>query len=94
MPEKKENRERLSRLFAGGRIFHAYVITGPGREEFARDLAAAWVCGGERKPCGSCSHCKKAEMKSHPDITTITIPEDKREILVESPKKEAENKTE
>jgi len=74
------------RLAAAGRLSHAYLITGPkgsGRHELARALAQAMVCTGEAKPCGVCPHCKKVLAGIHPDVTTVTFPEEKNEILVD-----------
>lgn len=67
-------------------LSHAYLISGGGgksRAEFARRLAAAYLCEGERPPCGVCRHCKKAAAGTHPDISTVTIPDGKREITAE-----------
>lgn len=77
---------KVRRLAAAGRLSHAYLITGPkgsGRHELARTLTQAMVCSGEQKPCGVCSHCKKVLAGIHPDVTTVTFPEDKNEILVD-----------
>ena len=74
------------RLAQAGRLSHAYLITGPkgsGRHEMARALAQAMVCSGENKPCGVCPHCKKVLAGIHPDVTTVTFPEDKKEIVVD-----------
>ena len=78
--------ELVRRQLAAGRLSHAYLITGPrgaGKHEVARMLAAAMVCTGEHIPCGTCAHCRKVLAGIHPDVTTLTVPEDKREILVE-----------
>ncbi len=37
-------------------------------EEFARFIANALVCTGDKKPCSVCSDCIKAQGKGHPDI--------------------------
>lgn len=34
----------------------------------AKETAMALLCTGERKPCGACRSCKKAESGNHPDI--------------------------
>jgi hypothetical protein len=68
-----------------GRLSHAYIIYGGGKPSPLSDsLAMAAVCGaaGER-PCGVCAHCKKASRGIHPDITTITLLPDKKELLVD-----------
>ncbi|WRS27272.1 ATP-binding protein [Oscillospiraceae bacterium MB08-C2-2] len=60
--------QTLTVLMRGGRLFHAVLAEGPGREQLARRLAQAALCEGEPKPCGQCSHCHKAEKGVHPDI--------------------------
>lgn len=81
-----DHERTVGRLAAAGRLSHAYLITGPkgsGRHEMARTLAQAMVCSGREKPCGVCPHCKKALAGIHPDVITVTFPEDKQEILVD-----------
>lgn len=75
--------ESLRRLLAGGRVSHAYLITGSGRAEFAQAMAAALVCQGEAPPCGRCAACKKSALNIHPDIITLSPAQGKREIVVE-----------
>lgn len=64
----------LASAFAG-RPFHAYLVCGPegsGRMTFAQNLAAGLVCTSkEKKPCGRCLPCKKAQAHAHPDIITL-----------------------
>ena len=67
-------------------LSHAYLITGgnaAARAEYARRLSAAYVCDGASAPCGRCRHCEKALAGIHPDIITVSLLEDKREIVVE-----------
>ncbi len=74
------------RLAAAGRLSHAYLITGPagsGKHDLARALTQALVCTGEDRPCGVCSHCKKAAAGIHPDVTVLCPAEGKRDILVD-----------
>lgn len=73
----------LDRLLGAERLSHAYLITGPGREEFARRMAAALLCTGEKKPCGSCPHCRKTAAGIHPDVTCLRSEEGKAEITVD-----------
>lgn len=67
-------------------LSHAYLITG-GREEsrgtYAQRLAAAYLCEGEKSPCGQCRHCRKAAAGTHPDLIRLSPAEGKREITVE-----------
>ena len=63
-----------------GKFSHFYVISGPegsGKRTLAKLLASALVCKGEYKPCGNCSHCKKAGRGNHPDIIYVDDPEKK-----------------
>ena len=67
-------------------LSHAYLITGgrgASRAAFADRLAAAYLCEGEQVPCGTCRHCRKLAAGVHPDLSRVTIPEDKKEILVD-----------
>jgi len=67
-------------------LSHAYLITGGGRDSrmaYAQKLAAAYLCEGQRAPCGTCRHCRKAAAGIHPDVNRVTLAEDKREITVD-----------
>lgn len=85
LPMEEGVRRRL--MAATGRLSHAYIISGPpgsGKHVVADRLAAAYVCSGAgEKPCGVCSGCRKAKGGIHPDIIRLTVPEGKRNILVE-----------
>lgn len=74
------------RLARRGRLSHAWLLTGPagsGKHALALALAQALVCTGEERPCGTCSHCKKAAAGIHPDVITVSPAEGKREIQVD-----------
>ena len=48
-----------------GDLAHAYIVAGPagsGRHTLAAQMAAALVCSAQPqlRPCGRCSHCRKA----------------------------------
>jgi len=67
-------------------LAHAYIITGgstAARLSYARRMAAAYLCEHSPHPCGQCRHCKKAAADIHPDLSLLTLLEDKKEILVE-----------
>lgn len=67
---------------------HACIISGPvgsGRHTLAKLLCAAMVCLHEdhnRRPCGSCSSCKKVFGGIHPDVNIITGPDEGKAITV------------
>lgn len=67
-------------------LSHAYLITGgseKSRAEYANRLAAAYLCEGERVPCGQCRHCRKNAVGAHPDLIRVSPAEGKREITVD-----------
>lgn len=71
---------------AVGRLSHAYIISGPRDATLAlvQHLAQAYVCSSEGDgPCGVCPDCRKANGNIHPDIIRLTVPEGKRNILVD-----------
>lgn len=67
-------------------LSHAYLVTGGNGEkrlEYAKGLAAAYVCEGRQPPpCGTCRHCIKAAAGIHPDIIQIGPEKGKQEISV------------
>ena len=73
-------KEQLNNGFARGRTSHFYLISGPegaGKHTLARLLAAAFLCRGEKKPCLTCSSCRKVMDGVHPDFITVEDPEHK-----------------
>lgn len=90
MPELLYNRKAnatLANLAAGGRFPHTLLIEGPegsGKKTAAWQAAKTLLCEGEPKPCGSCSHCVKADKRVHPDVRYYTVPEGKKEFPVET----------
>jgi len=45
----------LKNRMANRQLSHAYLVVGENRRELAQTLAAAWVCTGDKPPCGQCS---------------------------------------
>jgi DNA polymerase-3 subunit delta' len=81
-----------ARLQAGrraGRLAHALVLHGAaglGKRSFAEAFAASVLCrhgDANGVPCGLCGECQLLAAGTHPDITRVEIPEDKKEIGVD-----------
>lgn len=67
-------------------LSHAYLITGgsgDSRAALAGRLTAAYLCEGERPPCGRCRPCRKAAAGTHPDVSLTAPAPDRQEITVE-----------
>src|SRR5262245_49692559 len=62
----------LRRSIAGGRIAHAYLISGPasvGKALLALRLAQVLNCEGDgTDPCLVCRSCKRTARGNHPDV--------------------------
>ncbi len=82
----------LSKTISGGRRPHAILIDGgteEEREEVAYLLAKIYVCEqayNTNEPCDTCSSCRKADEKIHPDIIKVSKPEDKKNFTNDSVK--------
>ena len=64
---------------------HAILIegdVGTGRHTLADFITKAAVCSGENPPCGECRECKMLKSGSHPDVTIVSPPKDKKNITV------------
>lgn len=81
----------LDSFFADGRRPHAMLIDGASAEErmsLAMLCARMMVCENkDRTPCGECEHCRKAKGNFHPDIITISKPDDKKHFVKDDVKK-------
>ena len=68
--------EHLQSAIAMGKVSHAYIFDGEkgsGKNFLADRFAAALQCSADgEKPCGTCTSCKQAEGRNHPDIIRIT----------------------
>jgi DNA polymerase-3 subunit delta' len=66
---------QLRRAVSGGRVPHAYLITGPpraGKHTTAIALAAALNCEVARgEGCGTCDACVRIFAGNHPDVQTL-----------------------
>ena len=67
-------------------LSHAYLITGGSGESrgaLIQRLTAAYLCEGDRPPCGVCRPCRKVSAGIHPDVSRTAPAPDKREIGVD-----------
>ena len=68
--------EHLQSAIAMGKVSQAYIFDGEkgsGKNFLADRFAAALQCSADgEKPCGTCTSCKQAEGRNHPDIIRIT----------------------
>jgi DNA polymerase-3 subunit delta' len=82
-------KEQLASGLGAERLGHAPLIqgaSGVGKRALADWLVRRILCleSKERDPCGECRSCTLLEASTHPDFFDIGIPEDKREIPVDS----------
>lgn len=72
-----------------GTMPHALLLRGPeglGKARFARALAESMLCldtDAQGIPCGRCRGCTLNRAGSHPDLLTVGIPPEKKEIPVD-----------
>jgi DNA polymerase-3 subunit delta' len=72
-----------------GRLGQAYFLVGPegiGKALFARQLSKALLCEKPRGvliACERCPACQQVEAGTHPDLLTLSTPEDKHELPVD-----------
>ncbi|MBQ8182806.1 MAG: hypothetical protein IJ025_02765 [Clostridia bacterium] len=81
----------LNSFFADGRSPHAVLIDGGSQDErqsLAKLTAKMIVCANQdMTPCGMCENCRKADEDIHPDIITVTKPDDKKFFVKSDVKK-------
>ncbi|MCG6871104.1 MAG: hypothetical protein LJE84_02345 [Gammaproteobacteria bacterium] len=47
-------------------------VTGLGKQAVAMELARAWLCAGDSRPCGECRACALLSANSHPDLHVLS----------------------
>ena len=74
----------LRNITAHGRVSHAYLLETPSPDvglAIAQKFSQLLLCE-EGTGCGVCKNCKMALNFSHPDMQTVCLPEDKKQISV------------
>src|SRR5580765_3664188 len=83
------HRDAFARAVQRGRLAHAYLFSGPpgiGKRHFAIELAKSLLCenaGVDLIACGQCDSCHLVDADNHPDLATVSRPEDKNEVPID-----------
>jgi len=75
---------QLRQGLEGGRLAHAYLISGPVRgaaSQVLEQFLPILFCRGVIKPCGDCAECRRVAVHEHPDILYLE-PESKSRVIV------------
>lgn len=86
LPWHESQWQRVASMRESGRMPHALMLRGArglGKGAFATRLAAALLCEGEKKPCGTCRGCRLAASGGHPDFLEVRPEEDKHTIAID-----------
>lgn len=62
----------LSKMFAEGKVPHAFALVSDEYIDAAKNIAASIIC--EKRcypPCGKCRHCLKVKKGIHPDVIEL-----------------------
>lgn len=83
----KSTQNSIINALETSRLSHAVILEGSDeatRLEAAKIIAKAVVCKGNKKPCGVCGACTKANSGSHPDIHLVVKGDGNSMIKVDS----------
>ena len=89
LPWHQSQWQRLHASKAQGRLPHALLLNGPeglGKHVFATQFAQSLLCDSVLETgaaCGECRACQLFQAGSHPDITLVSLLEDKKNISVD-----------
>jgi len=82
--------DRFRGTLRAGRLASSYLFVGPegcGKRSFAIRLARSLLCERiaveELAPCGECQGCQQVQAGTHPDLLSISRPEDRKDIPVD-----------
>jgi DNA polymerase-3 subunit delta' len=79
----------LKKHIQKGNVRHAYLFCGPdgvGRRSLALRFAQALTCPTAQEtgePCLICPTCQRIGRMQHPDLFVVSVPENRKEILIE-----------
>jgi DNA polymerase III subunit delta' len=80
-------RERLASSQDQNRLAHGLLFAGApgsGQAELGAWMAARLLClDRARRPCGACVDCRLYLAGNHPDVSWVTVAEDKKAIAIE-----------
>lgn len=86
----QQARARLQGAVVGDAVSHAWLFTGPsgiGKTTLALEFARLLQCTerdpSSGEPCGECTSCRKIARNTHPDVTLIEPPANKRNLSVD-----------
>lgn len=81
-------RERTRQMLASNRLSHALLVQGApglGKRALAEWIARLALCESPGvDPCGACPSCLLLAAGSHPDLQRLEVPEDKKQIPIDS----------
>jgi DNA polymerase-3 subunit delta' len=90
LPWLASSRARLQTAWQQQRFPHGLLIHGPvgvGKQALAQWIAQAVLCdssaAGELNVCGACKSCSLLAAGTHPDFTSVSPEEDKKQISVD-----------
>lgn len=81
--------QNLQKAIASGNLAHALLVTGPesiGKHTLALSLAQALLCESSdmlKRPCGSCSACRRVISGNHPDLRLVEPDTEGRGVKIE-----------
>jgi DNA polymerase-3 subunit delta' len=87
LPWLEPQKALLRAAYAAGRLTHALLIheaPGAGGDVLASWAAQLVLCtAAAQPPCGVCAGCRRAAATQHPDLITLQLIEESRQIRIE-----------
>jgi len=87
LPWLEPQKTLLRGAYAAGRLAHAFLIheaRGAGGDVLASWVAQLVLCTDvNHRPCGVCAGCRRAASLQHPDLITLELIEESRQIRIE-----------